>query len=497
MQVLRRWDRRRPGLVLIAGIVAMALLVRLPSFMHGIYNPDEAAIGVQAIAMRDGGRLYVDVADRKPPLPAVIYETVFRVTGSTDLRVLHVLAALFLAAGASVLALDARRRHGAVAGWVAAGLAVAGAIAFLPGDAQAANFAQFAFAPGAAAIVWCRRGGARWALLGGVALGLAVLCRQSWVYGIVAAMLAAALAGRRRDAAAVVAGTAGGISVAALVSPFSDFWRWSFTSNGSFATAAFEPDRTLGRLASSTSIFVAFHVAACALTVVAAACRWRHRRAWRDDADLWLWLLTGLAAVATGFHFFGHYWLQIVPVVVVIAVEALYAGPAPLAARLSARWWRLGVAAVVGSAIVGLVFGFVPGAFRDDPDPTELAAYVEQRTEPGEPVLVWGNFAEVLLLADRAPGGALVHSDFVTGRDGGDEVGAATLDQATPGAFDQMMDELREDPPALVLDTSTADVRGYGDYPLAMFPALDDFVDDHYRLVGRVDGVDVYAPVAR
>src|SRR2546430_11206096 len=31
------------------------------------------------------------------------------------------------------------------------------------------------------------------------------------------------------------------------------------------------------------------------------------------SADLWLWLLSGAIAVAAGFRFFGHYYLQLLP----------------------------------------------------------------------------------------------------------------------------------------------------------------------------------------
>ena len=79
-----------------------------------LFDPDEAAIAAQAIAVRDGGTLYVEAVDRKPPLPSLIYAAAFDATGSTDLRPLHGLAAAGLVGAALVLAFDARRRWG---GW--------------------------------------------------------------------------------------------------------------------------------------------------------------------------------------------------------------------------------------------------------------------------------------------------------------------------------------------------------------------------------------------
>ena len=80
-------------------------------------------------------------------------------------------------------------------------------------------------------------------------------------------------------------------------------------------------------------------------------------------------------------------------------------------------------------------------------------------TESGDPVFIWGSFPEVYWKADRPPGGGLVHSYFVTGLSGGRDAGPDTLKDATPGAEALLLRNLRDHPPALVLDTSTANLR--------------------------------------
>jgi len=105
---------------------------------------------------------------------------------------------------------------------------------------------------------------------------------------------------------------------------------------------------------------------------------------------------------------------------------------------------------------------------------------------------VWGSYPEVLVRAQRYPAGALVHSDFVTGRSGGREDPAITLDAATPGALELMMDSLLTHPPELILDTSTAPGLGYSKYPMSLFPDLQRFVDERYRRVATVDDVTIW-----
>ena len=112
----------------------------------------EAAIATMGMVVSRGGVLYRDVIDRKPPLAPFLYAASFIITGSRDLRPLHLFAALEIAAAALLLAWEVRRRVSVRAGWWAAGLLIAAAIAFRPTDSQAANFSHLALLPGCAAI---------------------------------------------------------------------------------------------------------------------------------------------------------------------------------------------------------------------------------------------------------------------------------------------------------------------------------------------------------
>jgi hypothetical protein len=458
--------------------------VRWPTFITRLFDPDEAAIGVQGMVVRSGGTLYKDIFDRKPPLPPLAYAASFGITGSTDIRPLRVVVTLCLAGAAVIIALDANRRYGHVAACWAGALTIAGAMALFPADAGGANFAHFALLPGAAAIVWARRRGSGWAIGAGIALGLAVLCRQSWLLGAVPAVYATYRAGRWRQVALLAASALLTVMTTGLYAPLSGFWQWTFANSPGFVFAPAGFGVSVGRGAASVGAFIAFHVTAVGCLVLA----WRRRSpllaAGRDDRDLWLWLLVGLGAVAAGLRFFGHYWLQVVPVVAVLA--------APVAADLGRRWrrWAIGGLAVPG--LVAFALLFVPGSFHHRPDPKRLAAAVDALTSPSQRVFVWGSYPEVLVRADRLPAGGLVHMDFVTGRSGGRDDPATTLADATPGALDIVLRSLRSRPPTLVLDTSTAPHLGYQAYPLSVVPAIADDVSSGYSRVGVVDGVTIY-----
>ena len=77
-----------------------------------LFDPDEAAIGVQAMVVRAGGTLYTDIYDRKPPLPPLLYAASFSLTDSTDIRLIRVLVTIMLAAAGILVALECLRRWG-------------------------------------------------------------------------------------------------------------------------------------------------------------------------------------------------------------------------------------------------------------------------------------------------------------------------------------------------------------------------------------------------
>src|SRR5258706_6376559 len=170
------WWTRRSSVCL--GVSALALILRAPTLVRRLFDPDEAAIGVQAMVVRAGGTLYTDIFERKPPLPPLLYAASFAITDSTDIRLMQVLVLVLLASSAVLVAIDWWRRSGPVAAWWGGALMVTGAMALFPADAGAANYAHFALLPGTAAILWSRRGTGGWAVTSGFGLGITLLSRQ-------------------------------------------------------------------------------------------------------------------------------------------------------------------------------------------------------------------------------------------------------------------------------------------------------------------------------
>jgi len=460
-------------------IVVFVLFMRLPALLsRRWYDPDEASIAMQASAMRNGGTLYVDMADRKPPLPPLLYDWMFRITGSTDIRPLRLLVTLMLAGSAVFLVADVRRTHGeSVARWAGA-LYILGAFAFSPADAGAANYAHFALPLVTVALLCCRRSGLRWAAVGGLALGLAILARQSWIFAVPAGAFSVYRNMRWKGVATFVGASAAGVLWCATFVPLSAFWYWAFASTPGFVFASTTVGSVVVRALGATGLFVLCHLT---LTVAAGFGFTRTRR---TDLDLWVWTFTGLIAIAAGFRFYGHYWMQVLTPLVLLA--------APVIASWNVNWQRFGATIVGLNAAIMWVLLLTPNLFRHRLSADDEAAYIRAHTEATDRVFVWGNFPELSVQADRPAAGRLVSSDFVTGRSGGRQDPEDTLPNASVRAQRMMIDDLRTDPPEIVVDTSGEKSLGYSRYPMTVFPALADFVAANYTVETTIDGFTFY-----
>lgn len=468
-----------------AFLVALSLVLHLPGLIHQLFDPDEATIAVGGRAMARGQSLYLDVIDRKPPLPSVFY-SLFAHDGPVDLRWPHLVVAVGLGFAAYVMSTDCLAvGHRALAGV----LFLVSVVSFLPDNAQAANYAHIAVIFGACAMVFARRSGNGSAAVSGILLAFAVMSRQTWLIGIVPALLSSWMTNRRVKPL-VWLGVAWGLTLAALSWPFGfgHIAHWVVAGNGGFLSSTPDGGQFAASLGGNLAQILGLHLGFLILIFGAFWVRrgsLRHAVAlgWRY-ADLALWFLTACVAWASGFRFFGHYAIQALPPVVLVATRAITV--------LKPRMAKVGLIVVTACAAASVGLAFMPDVVRTLPNPQPLAAYVDAHSQPDDAILLWGNFPEVYWKADRLPGGAIVTSDLVTGLSGNRTAGASTWKSADPQARNAFFAALARHVPKLVVDTSPANIRQYGAYPLADFPQLHVLVRACYTRDVSLDGSIVY-----
>jgi 4-amino-4-deoxy-L-arabinose transferase-like glycosyltransferase len=455
---------------LLPALAVLACLTRVPSFARPLWNPDEGYLAVQARILAHGGQLYETVIDRKPPLVPWLYEAAFALTGSGSLTSVRVLAILAQLLTAALLASLARRRWGDRAGRTAGVLYLLVSVGLNPEDAQAATFEVFIL-PGTAAAMWCadRR---RWTAAG-VAVGCAVLAKQTGGAVLLPVIWLCVTSGAARTGLPrLAAGAALPVLAAALLTDPHGFLFWTVTGSTAYATFSGSPLHALTRALGNAGILAA----ACAGLLAAVA---RAPRA--APADLWLWLAASTGAVLTGFHFFGHYYLQLLPPLALLATAALRTLP-----RAHER-----TAVLVSACACALFLTWGLAAPRAELAHVQrVADAAARRTAPGDPVLIWGMHPETYWLAGRAPASRYLTAGLLTNYSGGRDGSRVGERYAVDGAWPVLRRELAARAPALIVDDS----RGKP-YAPARMPTLRRLLTDRYRLVGTVDGAVLYARI--
>ncbi|HEX2043102.1 MAG TPA: glycosyltransferase family 39 protein [Acidimicrobiales bacterium] len=466
--------RRLVGVRLLAVLAAASLALHLPGLTVHLFNSDEASLATMAMVIDRGGRLYRDTADRKPPVVPYVYAAVAEVTGSRDLRPVRAIAALVLAATAALLAAEAQRRYRSRrAAYGAATLFLLASVAFFPADTQAAGFEVFMLLPMTAAVVAAGRGRAAQA---GLWLAIACLCKQTAVTtALPIAWLLYRSGGWQLLARALGAGSAV-IAVTAIAFGPSDFLLWTVTGNGGYLALRGSVGATIVRGLGMTGAFLGINLALFVLAGESA-----RRRA--VGVDLWLWLAGGAVGVLAGLRFFGHYYLQLLPPLVLLAAAAL-----PSVGTLARR---AATGAMAVSAAVMCAVAFLPPNERGLLPYGAIVAEVRRITHPHDTVLVWGEFPEIYWAADREPATRFIHTGFLTGNSGGRDPGTGDPGDGLPGGWAMLDHDLRAHPADLIVDTSPAGIRNSEYYPLER-TALWERIRHQYQLAGTLDGVRFY-----
>ena len=451
-------------------VVAVAALTHLPGLVRTeVLNPDEAFLATEARVINDGGRLYQDVVDRKPPVVPYLYAASARVTGSYELVWVRLLAVAAHVATALLLAAIARRRWGDQAALAAALLYLVASVGFVVEDGQAANFEVFMLPLMSASFLLADRGRHASA---GLAAAASTLAKQVAATTLLPIAYLAWRRERAKGTLRLAAAFVLPIGIAAVVFGWSDFIFWVFTGTGGYLDPSGSWSVAVGRGAWASFVFLGANLGAVILVIGA----WRRRRA---DLEVWLWLAAAAIGAASGLRFFGHYFLQLAPPFALLAAGTL------ATARRTA-WIRT---AVLGSAAVVV---FLALGFSSQPNllhPYErVAAAVDARTRVDDHILVWGQFPEVYWAADRLPATRFLTSGFLTGFGGGRSAQHVGRQYAVDGAWDDFQEDLSRHPPALVVDASVGT-----SFSIDRFPDFASFLSDNYVPVEEVDGVVLYA----
>ncbi|WP_245984807.1 ArnT family glycosyltransferase [Streptomyces tateyamensis] len=474
---------------LVPLLAVLAVATHVPSFMRPVWSPDEGYLATQARMLADGGVLYDTVVDRKPPLLPWLYEACFSIFGSLSLWPLRTLAIVAHLVTAVLLASIARGRWGNRAGGAAGALYLMLSIGLSPEDTQAATFEVFMLPAMVAAFRYAER--RRW-LAAGIAVAVCSLTKQTGGAVLLPVLWMLWQDARHRGVRGLpaLAKTAFGFAlpialVAVILTKPKGFLFWVVTGSGDYASLGGNWLQMIGRALGNSAILAAAGLGFLFPLGHRLWVRYRtgrpapvHGESRGSVGDLGVWLASSVVAVATGFHFFGHYYLQLMPPLVLLGVGAVAAS--------AVRWRPVMVYSTVAATAFWALAMAWPGEQLDQT--TQVATAVAERSTPKDKVLVWGMHPELYWLSDRQPASRYLTAGFLTNFSGGksaDSVGEQYSVADAWQTFDQ--DLMVNGLPEIVVDDS-----GNAPYQPYLVPKIEDLLDTHYEPVGAYGDTVVY-----
>ena len=495
----RVWGSLPPSLV----IAIVAAICRLPGFLRLLMDDDEAQYAAIGELIRVGGRLYGDGGvDFKPPGIYWTYAAVFELAGRYAMWAVHLVAIAVVIATAWILCAIATRIASRRAGLLAGVFYGVFTTVYYP-KMLAANTEIFMMLALSAMTLLALRArdagklGSALAMLAGGGALVAAACgyKQSAVLNLL--VIAASVIAMRHALLRLVSAGAGfvamlgiGALVVAATSSLPAMWHWCVTQVvGKYGAGAWH-----GSVWHNVAVGLVPFVASSVLVWIAGAARLTAiRTAGAAERIVWGWFAISLASSVAGGHFFGHYFIQpLAPLAVLAAVE--------IDRRLTAqsrRWLIRGVTALTAvPAVAFFVFNIVFEPLTEsfgapDPDFRAPAAWVREHTSPDDRIFVWGMFAPMYVLADRLPASRFV--GFMRGAERSKNVDPEIGWDTGPEVWPALAEDFTRHPPAVVIDTSTADYMSFGHYPIARFPQVAALLRG-YRVAAVVGNVTMYVP---
>ena len=470
-------------MVSVLGLVTV--ISRSPGLLYnGMFDRDESYLAVTGDVLRNGGTLYVDVIDRKPPVVPVLYSMIRE--WSVDMRAVRIVVALLIFLNGVVVAEIVRRlSHSRRAALFAGVLAIAGTALFLPPDAQAANFELWGLLPASAAILCvvvaraADRSPLLWFALAGAAVVVAADCKQPYIAVAIPVLLEALrrVDGKWRAVSATAAGAAVGAIPLFLFFDGAKMIRWVWSDNSDYLNGGISIGRAAAIGVALTLAFVVLHLPLL-YGVWAVA-----RRRVRADVTVLVWLGASILVIPIGLRFFGHYYQQLVPPLAVLTGCALVTA--------SRRVWQTLMSLTVAMLVVMLTLAFV---HRPDlTNYTALGRYVQSTTTPDQRILVWGALPDVYVASERLPSGVFLHGGYLTGNWASRAHPLPESVIATEpfrSRWNMFFEDVSANPPALVINAARPDTD-WAMYGPESFP-IGTWLDRCYNIDRVVDGLAVW-----
>jgi len=483
------------------GIVLLTVAIRLPSLVHPLPIDDEETYSLVANEIVDGGRVYADAVERKPPLLFWTYAAIYKAAGKYNWKALHVVALIWTLGTMTGLYFAAKRLFDPFTGLVAALL-----YSIFQAWATFINLALNGEMLMNLPLLWAwaiafrqSRSRVRPELLAaGALLGAGFLLKQPAAIAAIPIGIYLLLSSYRASrglnltdsivhAILLTVGFFAALGLAAFIlwkqGTLAEAFYWIFT-NQSVPHVFW----------AKGVVFTLAFVGACLPLVFGAA------MAYRDGDGIWAGkraertTLLGLVAVSAvgasaGARFYPHYYIQLIPPLALLA--AAHYAPLWSGQTRPVHWWQRPALTYVWLSLTVIAFSIAHWhGVIGNRELSETGRYLLEHSDPSDRIFVWGQTPKIYLDAHRRPASRFVVTFPLTGYIFGGLTGVDTHDRIVPGAWTKLEQDFNKHPPAYIVDVQVPQKNAQ--YPIKNFPFLARLLAEKYRPVARTDEGVIY-----
>lgn len=231
-----------------------------------------------------------------------------------------------------------------------------------------------------------------------------------------------------------------------------------------------------------SGLLYTFSLITFVLTIIGFMNRIKHAgdHRWRRLSFIFAWLLFSILPLLVLGRGFGHYFIQLLPIVSILAAFAIMT---VFFEWLTVQYHRLLLAIPFFILLLFPVFIFV----KDNPlaqDKTlhEVTAYIHNNSHEDDTIFVWGWNTEFYIMSNRQNASRFIFCTFLTNETpGGRRSDNITRKTGFHNALDLWLIDLKDKKPKFIIDGHRGVVL-YENYPLTRYPEIIAFISSNYRL---------------
>lgn len=489
-------------------LLLVTFFLRLSSLLYDFLDVDESIFAFVAHRLMEGGVPYLDALDNKPPFIFLFYQIIFSIFGKYNMLAVHVVTVFWVFFTAWVIYKISENQGESRVGLWASLFYVIFSTTFLP-KFIATNINIIMMLPVSLSVLfWLKSLKSRsvfYPFLSGLFVGVSFMFKfqggiQLAVYLFF--ILFEIILYRKINWRAVFNFCLCGFGFICVIlctlvwlyskGALSLFYQWVVLGSFQYIGSGSETIPVFKNFIFRGGAFMASSLVIWGLLFLSF-----RKENFKNQFYIFLfaWLALSFIPVFMGGRFYGHYFIQLLPPLCLMAGWK--------ANQLASIRW---IKAVFAFSLIPALFFWglrldfkkIDRLFPDDQifDQKEVGQFLYQNTLEKETVYVWGFAPAIYFYSQRTPASRYVWSDLLTGKIPGSEKsndpGFDTQKFVPQGAWDILWEDFKKRPPTYFVDTSTADMHHYGKYPVSNYPRLFQYLQEYYVKVGEVKNCLIY-----